>query len=70
MTDSELDYILKAVAEIVERIDDWGSDYRYDSRTNEFMHVRDEDGMAGRLEEWFRMGNGKGAMSEEARASF
>jgi selenocysteine lyase/cysteine desulfurase len=70
MTDSELDYILEAVAEIVENIDDWGSDYKYDSRTNEFMHVRDEDGMAGRLEEWFRMENGKGAMSEEARASF
>ncbi|ARA93643.1 selenocysteine lyase [Rhodothermaceae bacterium RA] len=38
MTDAELDFVLTAIAEVVEHGEVWGRDYRYDPHTNEFIH--------------------------------
>lgn len=38
MTDAELDYILTAIAEVVQHGETWGRAYRYDPHTNEFVH--------------------------------
>ena len=38
MSDQELDYVLDAIRELVER-QEWCDDYRYDPHTNEFNHV-------------------------------
>lgn len=39
MTNREILYITKALAEIVENIDEWEKDYRYDTSKNEFFHL-------------------------------
>jgi hypothetical protein len=38
MTDAEIYFIIDAVREIVENIDEWKVDYEYDNHKNEFFH--------------------------------
>ena len=45
MTTEQLDYSIDAIRQIVENIDQWQRDYRYDSHTNEFIHIS-SNGMA------------------------
>ncbi len=45
MTTEQLDYCLDAIRLIVDNIDEWKRDYRYDSHTNEFVHVSGGNGM-------------------------
>jgi len=52
MTNEELDIIINAVSEIAENHQEWGKDYLYDSRHNEFHH-KDEIDKSGTIEEWF-----------------
>jgi selenocysteine lyase/cysteine desulfurase len=39
MKTEELDYALDAIRQIVENVDEWKRDYRYDNHTNEFIHI-------------------------------
>ncbi len=39
MTTEELEFSANAIREIVENVDEWGRDYRYDNHTNEFSHI-------------------------------
>ena len=38
MTNEELKFIIKAVADIVANIKEWEKDYKYIPKTNEFIH--------------------------------
>ncbi len=44
MTDEEVDYIVASIGEIAQKANDWKSDYRYDSHTNEFRCTRSVNG--------------------------
>ncbi len=43
MTNDELFIILTAVKEIIENVEEWEKDYKYNRLTNEFYHKKDED---------------------------
>ncbi len=55
MTDQELDYIIRAVAEIAENHEEWTKDYRYDPHNNEFYHKDETDEKTRRIQQWFRL---------------
>lgn len=40
MTDAELDRIIEAVSSIRDNSENWSREYRYNPRTNEFVHIR------------------------------
>jgi len=54
MTDTELDYVVDAVKQIVFNVDEWSKEYSYNSKTNEFYH-RDEEKFSktALVEKWF-----------------
>ena len=53
MTDKEALFIAKAIKELAENFNAWGTDYTYDGNCNEFIH-NDFGVMEGKLvEEWF-----------------
>lgn len=55
MTDEELDTVITALGEIKDHASEWGTEYLYNRRTNEFTH-RDDSG-AGReiVLSWFNL---------------
>ncbi len=54
MTDSELEYIVDALKEIVKNITIWMSDYKYTSNTNEFSLKKQQAG-SERYKSWFEL---------------
>jgi len=55
MTDSEVDYFLSALKEIVQNYGEWKNDYIYNPKRNEFEH-RSRIGLKpGWLEKWFEL---------------
>jgi len=57
MTDDELDYILNAIREIVENIDEWQNDYYYDCCSNEFRHANTSKKEMEYMNDWFKLNN-------------
>jgi selenocysteine lyase/cysteine desulfurase len=55
MTDSELLYIMDAIEQIVNHVEEWGKDYTYSPRTNEFYHNTFPDQREKILEDWFKL---------------
>jgi selenocysteine lyase/cysteine desulfurase len=53
MTDNELDYIIKALNEIVTHFDMWKEDYEYSTSTAEFYHKERKEQSVP--EEWFEV---------------
>jgi selenocysteine lyase/cysteine desulfurase len=43
MTNNELLIITNAISDIIEKIEEWEKDYKYNRLTNEFYHSKDED---------------------------
>ena len=58
MTDSELDLILDAIAEVVKNHKTWGEDYTYDKHTNEFRH-KNGNLHQERIISWFDLNSGR-----------
>ena len=56
-SDDEIDYILKAIREISENVNQWQKDYIYNKKTNEFVH-KDETNKSGAVvKAWFDLDN-------------
>ncbi len=55
ITNDELYYIMDAITQIVQNIDEWQKDYVYSSRTNEFTHIKFPSGKEKILSEWFKL---------------
>ncbi|NQU32479.1 MAG: aminotransferase class V-fold PLP-dependent enzyme, partial [Bacteroidetes bacterium] len=55
MTNEELDYIISALHDIVEKHKEWGKDYSYDNRTNEFTHNTFNPKINETIDNWFRL---------------
>ncbi|RQW03314.1 aminotransferase class V-fold PLP-dependent enzyme [candidate division KSB1 bacterium] len=55
MTDDEIEYVLHAVQEIIRNGDAWGKDYRYDPRTNEFIHKEKPAMVNQMVEAWYEL---------------
>ncbi len=55
MTDSELLYIMDAIEQIVNHAKEWGKDYTYSPRTNEFYHTHLPDQREKILNDWFKL---------------
>jgi selenocysteine lyase/cysteine desulfurase len=53
MTDEELDYIIRAVAEIAEHHEEWKKDYNYNATNNEFYHQTETADKTEKIVEWF-----------------
>lgn len=56
MRDSELEYILNALEELVKNIDEWKKDYNYSSTTNEFAHKTFSITESEDYRDWFSFG--------------
>jgi len=55
MTDSEMIFILDAIEEIIMNAKEWGKDYKYSSKTNEFYHVNDNGEQLRFIDRWFEL---------------
>jgi hypothetical protein len=54
MIDSELDFIIKAVAEIAENYQEWAKDYTYNTHNNEFYHKDEPKDKTDQIVDWFK----------------
>jgi len=59
-TTADIDHTIRAVAEIVEHIDEWSADYVYSATTNEYAHKAGDAESASRAKGWFDLGIGAG----------
>jgi selenocysteine lyase/cysteine desulfurase len=55
MTDDELIYILDAIGQISEKGSEWGKDYIYDRKTNEFCHRNKADKKTDDYTKWYSL---------------
>ncbi len=55
MTNEEVEYILKAIRQIHEKHEDWGKDYEYLNRQNEFRHKLAPKDPVEKVTDWFTM---------------
>ncbi|MGD8305869.1 MAG: aminotransferase class V-fold PLP-dependent enzyme [Ignavibacteria bacterium] len=53
MTDEELYFIINAIKEIVENIDNLQNDYKYNLQKNEFTHISSDNRQTARVKDWF-----------------
>jgi selenocysteine lyase/cysteine desulfurase len=54
MTNDELNYILGAIKEVVQKVDLWSQNYNYSSSTNEFSHISEHTDDR-QLSSWFNL---------------
>lgn len=52
-TDEELGFIVDALRQIHQHAEEWGRDYTYDPRTNEFHHKTSNGQLRQMVEQWF-----------------
>lgn len=57
MTDEELDTVIAALGEIRDHASEWGNEYVYNRRTNEFTHRNDSGAGRDRVLSWFNLKN-------------
>jgi selenocysteine lyase/cysteine desulfurase len=55
MTNDELFYITNAIRQTVEKAEEWGKDYQYDSHTNEFYQFKFPDNNNVKYSQWFKL---------------
>lgn len=55
MTDEELDYIIDAVSQVAENHKEWGKDYVYSTKTNEFSHKTFNPKIKEQVTEWYNL---------------
>ena len=55
MTDSELEFILNAIEEVIKHGEDWMKDYSYSSKTNEYKHIADSGTLNKKINSWFEL---------------
>lgn len=55
MTNPELEYIIKALAEIDQNHKKWGEDYAYNKHNNEFKRISDDCHISDRVNEWYKL---------------
>lgn len=55
MIDKEIRFIVKAIREICENIEEWQKDYRYNLQTNEFEHLKSNPSQLEKI--WFQILN-------------
>lgn len=53
-TNSEVEYFLKALKEIINNSDEWKKDYYYDKHTNEYYHKSEDGTRMKQVEDWFK----------------
>jgi selenocysteine lyase/cysteine desulfurase len=59
MTNEEIFYIINAIKEIVDNINDWQSDYDYDIHKNVFFHKSYNGNLNEQINEWFNLSGGE-----------
>lgn len=55
ITDEELKFIISAVNDIANNHEEWGNDYNYDNKTNEFTHKNENIDINKRIKNWFTL---------------
>ncbi|MFZ5515249.1 MAG: aminotransferase class V-fold PLP-dependent enzyme [Candidatus Zhuqueibacterota bacterium] len=55
MTDEEMNFIVSAIADIVENISNWRRDYEYNPSTNEFIHRDHGFHYGAEIDPWFTL---------------
>ncbi len=59
MTNEEIFYIINAIKEIVDNINDWQTDYDYDIQKNEFFHKSYNGNLSEQINGWFNLSGGE-----------
>ena len=59
MTNDEIYFIINAIREIVENIENWQTDYDYDLHKNEFFHTADDGSQSEMIRKWFSLSDDK-----------
>ena len=54
MTEQEMNYVCDAVKQISQKHSEWGKEYRYDSKKNEFYH-KDEPELQPTVVQWLKL---------------
>lgn len=54
-TDDEVLFILNAIQQIVDNVEEWVKEYNYDNHKNEFFHKSLTGGTLPQVEEWFKL---------------
>jgi selenocysteine lyase/cysteine desulfurase len=55
MTDNELYFTLDAIKQVQRNHQEWGLDYTYNNKTNEFRHYREPEDKTELIKKWFEM---------------
>ena len=55
MLNDEIYFITNAIRMIVENIENWEKDYKYDKTKNEFFHINHNDSELEKIKSWFRL---------------
>jgi selenocysteine lyase/cysteine desulfurase len=59
MTNDELFYIINAIKEVVDNINEWQTDYDYDVQKNEFFHKSYNGNLKEQIKGWFNLSSGE-----------
>ncbi len=54
-TDEEIEFILHAIREILRHGKEWGEEYNYNPKTNEFTHKERADNLRPMIDDWFEL---------------
>jgi hypothetical protein len=55
MTDNELYFIIDAIKQVQQNHQEWGLDYTYNNKINEFRHYREPEDKTELIIKWFEL---------------
>jgi hypothetical protein len=55
MRNEELYFVINAIREIEQNHKEWGKDYNYSRRTNEFYHKDEPEDKTDTIRAWFKL---------------
>ena len=53
MTNKELDFIISAIREVANNHIEWGKEYSYNKKNNEFVHLNSKAPSVDDVKDWF-----------------
>lgn len=54
-TTEEIEYVCRSIKELAQNHTEWAADYKYNNKTNEFVHVNDNHIASKMVKQWFEL---------------
>ena len=54
-TSAEIEYVCKSISELAQNHEEWSKDYKYNNKTNEFVHNNDSHTVNKMVKQWFEL---------------